>query len=317
MIIGLEASSLLSPSLCDHLNSLNILTLSDVRLNGALALPDRWMGCSDLVLVGSWAAEWTCYIAAIRGAGISLSTEPDTLIWAGGDASGTLTVKNLYAAIQTQSIHSIDTSWFFQLWKWTIPLKLKLFLWLAGKAKILTWDGLRRRGWEGPGICLLCRSSGEDVQHLLIHCAFAKGVWSRILLILALPHTWCRDTITDCFQLWVNQKSPPVCLAAHVCWQLWLERNRVIFEDRQPNLLTVVNKVLFSFHWKQAPDAPYINKAINIFLPEGYMLACFDGAEQFGICGAGGFFKSNHSRITKWFYSCGGGTNTKAEQFGC
>lgn len=46
------------------------------------------------------------------------------------------------------------------------------------------------------------------------------------------------------------------------------------------------------------------------------MLACFDGAEQFGSCGAGGFFKSNHSRITKWFYSCGGGTNTKAKLLG-
>jgi hypothetical protein len=65
------------------------------------------LGSRDLALVGSWAAEWTCFIAAIRGAGISLSTEPDSLLWAGGDATGTLTVKNLYAAIQTQSLHSL------------------------------------------------------------------------------------------------------------------------------------------------------------------------------------------------------------------
>lgn len=144
-----RALSFLPP--CAHLSSLNLLTLSQARLlNGAHTLPDNWLGSRDLVLGGSWATEWNCYIAAIRGVGISLTVEPDSLLWAGGDATGTLTVKNLYAALQSQSLLSVDSSWFFQLWKWTIPLKIKLFLWLAGKGKILTWEALRRRGWEGP-----------------------------------------------------------------------------------------------------------------------------------------------------------------------
>lgn len=312
-IIGLEERSLLSSSLCAHLSTLNIMTLSDVRMNGVTALPDHWLGSSELALVGSWAEEWNCYIIALRSAGITLSTEPDSLLWAGGDATGTLSVKNLYAAIQLLSVHSLDSSWYFQLWKWTVPLKIKLFLWLAGKAKILTWDGLRRRGWEGPGICLLYRCSSEDVQHLLIHCEFAREVWSRLLLHLNLPFNWNRETLSDCFQLWVNQKTPPVGLAAIVCWQLWLERNRVTFEDRPPNLQSVVHKVLYSFHWTQAPEVYHLHKAVEINLPVGYTLAYFDGAEQAGCCGAGGFFKSNQTGITKWYFSCGRGTNTKAE----
>jgi hypothetical protein len=44
MIIGLEESSLLSPSLCAHLSTLNILTLSDVRLNGVTSTSGSLVG---------------------------------------------------------------------------------------------------------------------------------------------------------------------------------------------------------------------------------------------------------------------------------
>jgi ribonuclease HI len=47
-------------------------------------------------------------------------------------------------------------------------------------------------------------------------------------------------------------------------------------------------------------------------------LACFDGATLSNgeCCGAGGFFKTHSSRITKWFINCRAGTNTKAELMG-
>ena len=47
-------------------------------------------------------------------------------------------------------------------------------------------------------------------------------------------------------------------------------------------------------------------------------MAFFDGAalENGECCGAGGFFKSHATRITKWFLNCGAGSNTKAELLG-
>jgi ribonuclease HI len=80
--------------------------------------------------------------------------------------------------------------------------------------------------------------------------------------------------------------------------------------------MKVVNRVLYSFHWKLAPKSFHPPKAIDLNLPEGFTLACFDGAAQSGCCGAGGFFKSHLSRITKWFFRCGEGSNTKAECLG-
>jgi hypothetical protein len=39
-----------------------------------------------------------------------------------------------------------------KLWHWSLPLKLKNFIWLAANDKILTWDILLRRGGWDP-IC--------------------------------------------------------------------------------------------------------------------------------------------------------------------
>jgi ribonuclease HI len=318
LILGLEDNSLLSPSICLHLRSLNLLTLDRVQLpTSDHILPDSWLDCGDLSFSGQRAAEWSCFTLALRSAGITLTDLPDTLLWAGGDASGIISVKNLYTTLLSQNFYCVDSSWFFQIWKWTIPLKVKLFLWLAGKEKILTWDSLQRRGREGPSICLLCRQSPEDVHHLFIHCNFARKVWTFLLNHLSLPFTWQSDSLSDCFQLWTSQRSPPFCLAALVCWQLWLTRNRATFEDQTPSLQSVVYSVLSAFHWKPSRDTPLLHKAPDILLPEGFTLACFDGAAQVtGRCGAGGTFKTHHSRITKWYFSCGVGSNTKAELMG-
>jgi hypothetical protein len=54
------------------------------------------MSSNDLRLSEPLASEWTLFITALKGAGISLKAEPDVLLWAGGDGSGKITAKNLY-----------------------------------------------------------------------------------------------------------------------------------------------------------------------------------------------------------------------------
>jgi ribonuclease HI len=78
----------------------------------------------------------------------------------------------------------------------------------------------------------------------------------------------------------------------------------------------VVN--LSRVRWPPSSVKPVLKKDIDLRLPEGHTLACFDGAAlSTGLCcGAGGFFRSHHLRITKWFLNCGSGSNTKAELMG-
>jgi len=139
MILGLGDRSILSPELRFYLHTHSITTLAHARvLTGASPLPDAWLTSSDLTLRELIATEWTHFTTALKSAGISLTVELDTLVWAGGDTSGAILVKNLYAALQFQHIADVDKPWIKQLWNCNVPLKLKLFFWLAGNDRILT-----------------------------------------------------------------------------------------------------------------------------------------------------------------------------------
>jgi hypothetical protein len=203
-----------------------------------------------LNLSGQDATDWDSYTVALRSVGISLNDEPDSLLWAGGDATGVISVKNIYTALLHPLDFGVDSTWLHRLWKWSIPLKCKFFIWLSAKEKVLTWEMLRKKGWEGPGICYFCNRSSEDIHHILIHCDFTKVVWQRLLMHFSLNLLWNGSTVSDCFNVWSTEKSAPVCLAVHACWQIWIERNKVLFDDRPPSLLAVVHRILASFSWQ-------------------------------------------------------------------
>lgn len=272
-------------------------------------MPDDWMSSNDLRLSEPLASEWTHYIAALKEAGISLKAEPDVLLWAGGDGSGKITANNLYFALQKQFIAGPGLPWSHKLWKLQMPLKLKLFAWLAGFDKLLTWAALQRRGWMGPSLCPLCRSGPEDLLHLLIYCPFSKVVWQQASKFFSLQVPWRGSSINDAFTRWFSSNSAPHSLVIHYGWQLWLERNRVLFEGAKPSLQRVFFKTLSSFKWKQNTRSDPPPRAMFLDLAEGHTLAFFDGAAQSSgaRCGAGGFFKTHQSRITYWFINCGTG----------
>jgi hypothetical protein len=53
-------------------------------------------------------------------------------------------------------------------------------VWTAAWGSILTCDNLRRRGIVMVGWCCLCRCSGENVAHLLLHCLVARELWNYV-----------------------------------------------------------------------------------------------------------------------------------------
>jgi hypothetical protein len=127
------------------------------------------------------ALEWDSYCRALSGSGIYLQDRDDELYWTSDDKSGILTVKNVYRAIATITWQQPIGGWRKYFWTWNIALKIIFFLWLALENKILTWDTLLTKGWEGPSFCILCTNGPEYVSHLLINCCFTKQVWLLIL----------------------------------------------------------------------------------------------------------------------------------------
>jgi zinc-binding in reverse transcriptase len=110
-------------------------------------------------------------------------------------------------------------------WKLRIPNKVKLFLWLLFRDRLLTNVNLRKRGWPCGDTCVLCSMVGdEDANYLFLHCSYTRRIWNDILLttVKQLPnllHRMLQDASTYGRQI------------AAVCWNIWKERNQRIFHN--------------------------------------------------------------------------------------
>jgi ribonuclease HI len=231
---------------------------------------------------------------------------------------GNMTVKNFYNAIRTT--HGLPNwiGWRVKVWKWKLQLKIILFFWLAAENKILSWDVLQKKGWNGPGFCILCRESEEDINHLFIHCKFIKSVWVICSHFLNSSCSWSDNTINECMDSWLLCKAASKKLPILLSWFTWNERNKALFEGKSPSGWVVVHRTLGAltkFHTVKYSQVLRVSPVIRLI---GYSLAFFDGASIAGGsgCGAGGTLKLIEGPIINWLFNCGEGSNTKAELVG-
>ena len=123
------------------------------------------------------------------------------------------------------------------IWGVHAPRRVAFFAWSASWVRILTIDNLMRRGYQLAGWCCMCRQDGETINHLLIHCDLAFGLWSFVFrtfgILWVLP-----GCVLDLFFGWYNGLGKihskvwnvvPPCLL----WTLWWERNSRIFENTE------------------------------------------------------------------------------------
>ena len=78
-----------------------------------------------------------------------------------------------YEVAITEQLIGEKSWWWKGLWECNIPLKIILTFWLAINNKILTWENLRKRGFQGLGICILYKKDDELTSHLFGTCTYA------------------------------------------------------------------------------------------------------------------------------------------------
>lgn len=140
-----------------------------------------------------------------------------------------------------RDVNSLD------IWKTPIPLKIKIFFWLAIKGKIQVAKQLKMMNWKGSPNCKLCGQE-EDVDHLIFRCAPAQFVWCCV----GDAFKW--DSVptsrSDLFDI-MNSRGDKrkyiwLTLFAACFWLVWLMRNDWVFNNK---LLANVNnlpyKVIF------------------------------------------------------------------------
>jgi ribonuclease HI len=317
-ILDLGRKAILSPSLRAHLQHKNLVYLHQFFSPSiAGTLGNSCLSGLDLLLNQDHRAEWDNFSLLLKAAGVCLKTKPDSLIWMGGDRSGRLTAKNAYQALADLIWNPSTANWRQRIWKDTCPLKYKLFAWLMLENRLLFWDKLQARGWEGPNRCPLCAQDNESTLHVFVLCPFTQALWTAITSALNIPAHWSGNSVPSCFQYWIHKSTSLPMLPLHICWHIWLTRNAALFNDKKPSIphvsyliLTEANKITKP-HFKPAERR-------TLHIPLDRAVAWFDGASQHGgaTCGAGGRIVLNSHSSILWTLNCNQGSNTKAELLG-
>ena len=99
------------------------------------------------------------------------------------DSSGLFSCKSAFAWLRRDNSFSVNHQ-AICIWKLSILVKVKVFIWLLALDKLNVQSNLQRRGTYHAlslGWCILCKKDNESIDYLFLHCDFAFTLWSNIL----------------------------------------------------------------------------------------------------------------------------------------
>jgi hypothetical protein len=120
------------------------------------------------------------------------------------------------------------------LWKSSVQKKHKVFFWLLLKDRLSTRNIFRRRNQALPSYeCVLCNLHVEEtLEHLFLHCHFARSCWASLHLSIPIGDPFI--VLTSFRQQLHLPFSMDVIII--MSWSIWMARNNFIFNGLQPSL---------------------------------------------------------------------------------
>ena len=171
---------------------------------------------------------------------LSRNLPDDKLIWMGNN-QGEFTVKSAYhiTHYMVETKEEVENSIgdpFKPLWKnlWCLklPAKVKIFTWRACINGLPTMEKVCSRGISTSTECPICGKELETVHHALLLCDFANLVWNcwSDLPQMILRNKWTFHDSTM-YNL-AHKPSHDLELFLTATWAIWLNRNKVIHDDK-------------------------------------------------------------------------------------
>ncbi|KAL4383611.1 hypothetical protein GQ457_15G023690 [Hibiscus cannabinus] len=126
--------------------------------------------------------------------------------------------------------------------------RIKTFLWLACLGRVLTNSERVRRHLTDNANCSICGALVEDVNHVIRWCPQAIGAWSSVIKPSALSSflsmdfkQWVHMNLSDAARM-VSSPDNWDLLFGAICWNLWLGRNTVVFDNPLEDCGTVLER---------------------------------------------------------------------------
>ncbi|XP_077228564.1 uncharacterized protein LOC143861535 [Tasmannia lanceolata] len=125
-----------------------------------------------------------------------------------------------------------------------------LTTWKALKQKLSTKDRLIKMGAVIDPICPLCKSAAESIDHLFFKCSYSAWLWKSILW--RNGHHRAKNQSLLAEEDWLRHHSKgkeQATVAFKLCFSplihnIWMERNRRIFESSEKHKRLVLNQIL-------------------------------------------------------------------------
>jgi len=159
---------------------------------------------------------------------VQLQDHPDQVKWV-YEKSGIFSTRSMYRLMTFRGVTNRRTK---RLWGSRLPLKLKVFMWLADQDRLQTGVALKKKKWKGDHRCIICRVQ-ETVDHIFFECHQARFIW--ISFKEALGWEKIPDTMQDMLESWLPLSSPQCSFklfcSTIIFWALWTFRNKMAIEN--------------------------------------------------------------------------------------
>lgn len=172
---------------------------------------------------------------------MALTNRQDEVRWR-WTRSEVFSVKSLYLFLQDGGV---VVKRYDRTWKMRSLLKVKIFVWLVLKNKVLTKDNLMKRGWSGDESCVFCLEDTETVNHLFAVCSGTTAMFEGLLpnkrryrYCLSVKEIW----EATCSKRGV-QGDRDLALISATWWVVWLEHNRRIFEKTKRSIGSLLSEI--------------------------------------------------------------------------
>eukprot|EP00253_Pinus_taeda_P024119 PITA_24119 len=174
----------------------------------------------------------------------------DRYIW--DPSGGKFMVKEGYKILQATT-QMANWNLHTTAWKSECLPKIKHFNWTLLKGKTLTVENLRKRGIQGPSRCCFCCAEEESIQHIFLLCPFVQSCWKQVINPMTISEGF--DQITSLQKNWGKCYPFPKkgkrdinrlwkCIPATLCWQIWLARNKYVFNNKNPSIASILAKTI-------------------------------------------------------------------------
>lgn len=258
------------------------------------------------------ARQWKNLKDCLRNCGIYRSLESDVLTWKDTKGPSQVRVKDIYQNL-IASRNVISNPTFPSIfWKFGCLSKSIYFSWLVFHNKNLSWDNFKKRGWQGPGLCSICKFEEETNCHMFFLCQKTQQLWQAQENLYGFPHV-SHSSSKEAFFWWSGQKESwrPIFIIA--LWCIWRWRNKKVFKESKEPFMGTLQSITSLFDslpekpLKEKRPNPNMNVLSHNMLPRAY----FDGAAQNNSCGCGIHIIMDEN--TQYLISWNGGKNPAAK----